>query len=57
MEEFDRKCKEVLAAFKNLSGYKITFYNQTVKLQSVYVKSKDNFFVFKVLYTFHARNI
>ena len=57
MEEFDRKCKEVLAAFKNLSGYKITFYNQTVKLQSVYVKSKDNFFVFKVLNTFHARNI
>lgn len=49
MEEFERKCKEVLHAFKQLSGYKITFYDRTVKLQSVYSKSKENFLIFKVI--------
>jgi hypothetical protein len=48
MEEFERKSKEILSILKHLTGFRITFYETTVKLQTVYIKSKDNFFVFKV---------
>ena len=48
MEEFKRKSEEILSIFKHLSGYKIKFNDTTIKLQTMYMKSKDNFFVFKV---------
>jgi hypothetical protein len=49
MEEFERKCKEVLGCFKTLSGFKATFYDKNVKLTSIYSRDKeDNYLVFKV---------
>ena len=50
MEEFERKCKEVLSVFKHLSGFKITFYDKKVKLQTVFSKSKENYLIFKVFF-------
>jgi hypothetical protein len=57
MEEFEKKCKEVLSVFKHLSGFKVTFYEKTVKLQSICVKSKENFLVFKVKFLLKLRKI
>ena len=48
MEEFERKSKEILSILKHLTGYRISFSETTVRLQTVYMKSKDNFFIFKV---------
>ena len=48
MEQFERQSEEILSIFKHLTGYRISFSETTVKLQTVYMKSKDNFFIFKV---------
>ena len=51
MEQFERKSKEILSIFKHLTGYRISFFETIVKLQTVYMKSKDNFFYSKYVNT------
>jgi hypothetical protein len=51
MQEFERKSKQVLNIFKNLTGFSFKLYtdNRIVKLKNIYCKSDENYLIFKVI--------